>query len=166
MKQSPNMALKNGCKFRCAPFASFNSALTAMNLDQAFEELRNRNEEVPIPSKPPKDSDVAVMEKQLGVVFHPDYRRFLKEASHIVYGPIEPATIMEPDSHTYLPKVVSSAKAYGVPNDLFPFCEDNADFYCLDATGAVIYWSHNGWDATRYQNLADWIEDVWLYDYS
>jgi hypothetical protein len=137
-----------------------------MNLDDAIKELRSRNRPTPKCFPLPARTDVAAMEVALGVQFHPDYVRLLLEASDVSVGPLEPATIMAPASHTYLPEVVASARHYGVPESLFPICEDNADFYCLTAEGSVVFWSHNGWDPSAWPNLASWIADVWLADYS
>jgi len=136
-----------------------------MTLTEAIEELRRRNEPVPKPMQPPLPEEVAAMESLLGTSFHPDYKRLLLEASHVVVGPLEPATITRPESHTHLPKVVASARRYGVPVELFPICEDNADFYCLTKEGRVVFWSHNGWGPSSWANVASWVQDVWLADY-
>lgn len=133
-----------------------------MNLDGAIAELRKRNEPVPKPARLPSEAEIRSVERQLEVLFHPDYRRFLLEASDVVYGVIELATIDSPSSHSHLPKVVASARDYGVPADLLPFCEDNEDFYCLSPNGEVHYWSHNGWASEKWRDLAHWIQDVWL----
>jgi len=136
-----------------------------MTLSQAIEELRRRNEPLSTPRQLPNAADVAAMESLLQTQFHPDYKRLLLEASDVDVGPFEPATITRPTSHTYLPKVVASARHYGVPDELFPFCEDNADFYCITKEGHVVFWSHNGWDPSAWPSLASWVQDVWLADY-
>jgi len=136
--------------------------MQAMNLDEAIAELRRRNQPVPLPGRLPTSEEVEAMETQLGVSFPKDYRRFLLQASDVVYGIHEPATVDNPRAHTHLPKVVASARAYGVPEELFPFCKDNADFYCLTPSEQVQFWSHNGWSRETWHDLAHWIHDVWL----
>ena len=136
-----------------------------MTLDEAITELRSRNEPLPVSRRLPTTSEVLEMQAELGLSFHPDYVRLLLEASDVDIGPLEPATITRPNCHTYLPNVVASARHYGVPEQLFPFCEDNADFYCLTHEGHVVFWSHNGWGASTWPDLASWIGDVWLTDY-
>lgn len=81
----------------------------------------------------------------------------LLEASDVVVGTLElePATITAPESHAYLPELVASARALGVPDSLFPFCADNGDFYCLTAAGSVRYWSHDGANPESWPGLAD-----------
>jgi hypothetical protein len=136
-----------------------------MTLSEAIGELRRRNEQVPKPVRLPLLREVAEMQALLGVRFHPDYEQLLLQASDVVVGPLEPATITVPARHTHLPKVVASARKYGVPEELFPICEDNADFYCLAEDGRVVFWSHNGWAPSSWPDLASWIRDVWLADY-
>jgi hypothetical protein len=135
-----------------------------MTLDEAIAELRRRNEQVPIPMRLPEAREIAEIEAALGVRFHPDYVRLLLQASDVIAGPLEPATITRPSSHTYLPKVIARARSCGVPQELFPFCEDNADFYCLNKEGRIVFWSHNGWNSSTWPNLADWIAEIWLAD--
>jgi len=138
-----------------------------MNLDDALRELRRRHEPVPFPVRLPTPAEVESAERQLGVSFHPDFRRYLFEASDVNYGVIEPVTITRAGSHTDLCKVVGAAwEMVGVPRDLLPICEFNADFYCMNSAGEVVYWSHNGWSPERWPSLADWIEQVWLEDFS
>jgi hypothetical protein len=132
-------------------------------LDEAIARLRNLNEPVPQPIRLPTADEVGEVQKRLGVRFHPDYQTYLVRASDVVFGIKEPATITNPDSHTDLAKVCEHAwDRYGVPRDLLPICEDNADFYCMNAAGEVVFWSHNGWTGEMWPNLATWINDVWI----
>ena len=135
-----------------------------MTLDQAIRELRARSQQVPILPRAPSAVEVDAMERHLEVQFHPDYRRFLLEASDVVVGTVEPATITNPQSHTYLPDVVESARIYGVPNDLLPICEANGDFYCITSQGRIRFWSSDGAVNEQWSSLADWIEQVWIHE--
>jgi hypothetical protein len=134
-----------------------------MDLTAVLQELRTRNEPVPQPFRLPTVSEVDDAERRLGIRFHPDIRRYLLEASDVTCGVLEPVTITCPESHTDLFKVTESAwQSYGVPRDFLPICEDNGDFYCMNSSGEVGYWSHNGWSSEKWPSLADWIEQVWL----
>jgi hypothetical protein len=115
-----------------------------MTLDNVLAELRSRAQSVPRPLPLPTPEQTEAVEKELGLSLPSDYVRFLLTASDVVLGFIEPATVANPDFRTHLTKVVSSARAYGVPSHLLPICEDNADFYCLAPTGRIEFWSHNG----------------------
>jgi hypothetical protein len=102
------------------------------------------------------------MEAQLDASFHPDYCRYLLEASDVTVGTLEPATITNDQSHTHLPKVVQHARAFGVPPGVLPICEDNANFYCLTPAGSVVYWAHDGMSREEWPSLAAWVNEVWL----
>jgi hypothetical protein len=136
-----------------------------VNLDDAISELRARNEPVPIPARLPTAEEVEAAERRLGVTLPADFRRYLLEASDVNYGVIEPVTITLPGSHTDLFTVASDAwDGFGVSRSLIPICEDNADFYCMNPEGEVVYWSHNGLSSEKWRSLADWIKQVWLRD--
>jgi hypothetical protein len=131
-------------------------------IEEAIGRLRQYGEPAPDPLVLPTEQQVAAIEETLGIRFLPDYRTFLLEASDIVFGLIEPATITVPESRNHLPKVIESARGFGVPDDLFPFCEDNNDFYCLDASGEVVFWSHDCSSDESWSDLAEWIELEWM----
>jgi SMI1-KNR4 cell-wall len=132
-------------------------------LDQVLQRLRTLNEPVPKPLRLPTVAEIADVEHRLGVAFHRDYRKYLLQASDVVYGTKEPATITAPGSHTDLAAICKHAwEGWGVPRHLLPICEDNADFYCMNAAGEVVFWSHNGQTDERWPNLATWINDVWI----
>jgi hypothetical protein len=136
----------------------------AMTLDQAIAALREHNEEVPTPPRLPTEDEINETEKLLKVKFHPDYRKFLKEASDIVFGTLEPATITDPDSHTHLPDVAESAwEEMELPRKYVPICEDNGDYYCITKSGKIVFWSHNDQNVMEeWDDLASWIEQVWI----
>ncbi len=134
-----------------------------MSLDDVFNELIQLNEPVPLPLRLPTRAEVEDAERQLGVRFSADYRRFLLEVSNIVYGTIEPATVTPFSGYRYLPDVAETAwKAMGLPRELLPICEDNGDYYCLNRAGEVVFWSHNGATDEKWPDLATWIKQVWI----
>ena len=49
-----------------------------------------------------------------------------------------------------------------LPRDLLPICEDNGDYYCMNAVGEVVYWSHDGVSDEKWSDLATWIRKVWI----
>jgi len=134
-----------------------------MNLDHVIHELRELNEPVPKPMRLPTPDEVARAQQQLGVIFHPDYRKYLLEASDIVYGTLEPCTVTPDGGHTDLIAVARDAwGTVGVPQDLIPICEDNGDYYCMDTSGQIVFWSHNGSTDEKWPDLATWIKQVWI----
>ena len=132
-------------------------------LGEVLKELRALNEPVPKPSRLPSVAEIQAMEAKLGLKFHPDYVRFLLEASDVVFGTLELATITDAQSHTYLPLVAAEGWEIGVDRSWLPICEDNGDYYVLKSTGEVMYWSHDGLIREEsWPNLATWIREVWI----
>jgi len=134
-----------------------------MNLPDVIAELRELNEPVPKPLRLPTDAEVDAAEDQLGVKFPADYRRYLLQASDVVYGPLEPAVVTPDAGHLSLTDIAETAwDEMEVPRNLLPFCEDNGDYYCLTETGEVEFWSHDGATDDKWKDLATWISEVWI----
>ena len=137
-----------------------------MNLSEAIAALRARNEAVPIPARLPTAAEVDAAERALGVHFHPDYRRFLLEASDVVFGALEPAQVTPDAERLYLVDMAADAhESMDLPARLLPICEDNGDYYCMRASGTssdVVFWSHDGASDERWPDLAAWIAEVWI----
>ena len=131
-------------------------------LQEAIAELRRRAEQVPKPLSLPTLEDVDRAEQMLRMHFHPDYRQFLLAAGDVVYGTLEPAQVVPGAGHWDLVQVAHEAWGLGVYRKLLPICEDNGDYYCIDQSGRVAFWSHNGTTDESWPDLATWIETVWL----
>ncbi|MBY6213261.1 SMI1/KNR4 family protein [Microbulbifer agarilyticus] len=131
-------------------------------MNELIRELLEKD--IPVPKKPrlPSEDEVNFMEIELGIKFSEEYREFLLLASNVFVGTLEPANIVFPSCGSYLPKVVEFARHLGVPSHLFPFCEDNSDFYCFNGLGEVEFWSHNGTTDEKWPTFNQWVQDVWL----
>jgi len=134
-----------------------------MNLTQAISELRRLNEPVPKPQRLPTEDEITTLEADIGHPFPADMRRLLLEASDVFFGTLSQVTATDPTFYTHYTKVREDADAYGIPSDLIPVCEDNADFFVVLPDGRIGFWSHNDGEVTEYwPSLADWIIDVWI----
>lgn len=134
-----------------------------MTLAETIKELRSLNEPVPRPPRLPTEGEVNAAEDRLGIRFPADYRQYLMEASDVVYGTLEPAVVTPDAGHLDLVDMAESAwDEVDLPRDLLPICQDNGDYYCLNASGEVLYWSHNGAVDERWPDLASWIQEVWI----
>ncbi len=134
-----------------------------MKLTDVIAELRRLNEPVPEPLSLPTLKDVEAAERRLKMKFPPDYRKYLLEASDVVYGSLEPAIVIPDAGYLHLTELAESAwSEMEVPRDLLPICEDNGDYYCLNQNGEVCFWSHNGSTDEKWPDLATWIEEVWI----
>jgi len=132
-----------------------------MDLGEAIAALRVRNELVPQPLRLPTDQEIADAEGQLRLTFSADYRRYLLEASDVVFGTLEPCLVTPGAGYLDLVETCHTAWELGVPHDWLPICEDNGDYYCLAAAG-VRFWSHDGASEERWPDLATWIMEVWI----
>jgi hypothetical protein len=131
-------------------------------MDELIEQLREKNEPIPTPLELP-DADMLVeIEEQLLLQLPGEYREFLLTVSDVVYGNLEPATVSDPQSHTYLPELAAVAWDRGVPRHLLPICEHGDNYYCIDPGGAVLYWSGGELTEDEWETIWYWVRDVWL----
>lgn len=135
-----------------------------MTIEIAILELRKLNEQVPNPLKLPTLSQLIEFEKNNSIKLPQDYKQYLLEASDVVFGNLEPATIQDPTLYTDLRKLIELAKQYGITSSIIPFCEDNGDMYCITMSGSIKYWSHdrNGFTKDCWSSLSEWIIKVWI----
>lgn len=135
----------------------------AYTIQEAVNELKSLSKDTP--KKPELPSDVLLddYEKRIGVKLPSDYRFFLKEASDVFVGYLQPFLIsQDEDSGNELSGAINEAKELGVPTGWLPICEDNSDYYCIDQNGVVQFWSHNGFTDENWESLASWIQEVWI----
>lgn len=132
-----------------------------MKLSNVFQKLRALTEDVPNPIRLPTESEIDSTEKELGVVFPVEFRSYLKLASDVVFGTIEPVTITAKD-HTDIIAVANDAWELGIPKNFIPICEDNGDYYCVAPNGSVHFCSHNGTTDESWSDIEHWINDVWM----
>ena len=101
-------------------------------VEEVIEQLREANEPVPVPLELPDEDQLVEVEEQLFINIPFVFKEFLLTVSDVVYGSLEPVTITDPQSHTYLPEVAANAWDIGVPRELIPICQDGDDYYCVD----------------------------------
>lgn len=132
-------------------------------LELAIANLINQAEgrRILIPS--PDDNLIASYEKNIGFAFDEDYKFFLKNASTIFYGLIDPLVITaDQSSRSELSKAILDAHSLGVPSNWLPICEDNGDYYCLADDKSIRFWTSNGLSGDYWPNLSSWINQVWI----
>lgn len=131
-------------------------------MDEIIEALRAANEPVPHPLELPEEDLLVEIEEQLFVSLGGDLREFLLTVSDVVYGGLEPVTVVDPQSHTYLPEMAAVAWARGLSRELLPICESGAGYYCTDEEGLVQYWENGSMAQDNWENIWEWAQDVWL----
>ena len=138
-------------------------------MDDVIELLREKNEQISLPLDLPDEDLLVEIEEQLLMALPDDLREYLLDASDVVYGTLEPVTVADPRSHTYLPEVAAQAWNDGMPRHLIPICQLGDGYYCIGEEGDVHYW--NGLKLGKdpqgdkeWANMAEWIRDVWLQE--
>ncbi|WP_252176950.1 SMI1/KNR4 family protein [Endozoicomonas sp. 4G] len=131
-------------------------------MEDVIDELRESAVEVPTPLELPDEDEVIEAQEQLLIPIPSELREFLLQVSDVVYGSIEPVTIKDPHSHTYLPEVAAIAWDQGMPRDLLPICEHNGDVYCVSAEGEVGLWAAGELSEATWPSVWHWAKDVWL----
>lgn len=135
-----------------------------MNIDQVLELLKERRETVPKPLRLPTEIGVKQAELDLGFEFPEQYRKFMLEASDVVYGTLEPGLVL-PDLMPYicLRNIAKNGWAIGVPKEVLPFCSDNGNYFTLSQSGNIGYYDHD--DSSHRESEAefkDWVMEDWL----
>jgi hypothetical protein len=110
----------------------------------------------------PEDDDITDVEELIYVQIRGDFREFLLTASDLVLGSLEPVTVNDPSSHTYLPDVACDAWEAGLPRELLPICKTDLGYYCLDLEDQVIYWSNGKQDPGEWPSIWSWAESEWI----
>jgi hypothetical protein len=134
---------------------------------EIFEKLKSLSLAVPKPLLLPTENDLKRAEEKLGITFPPSYSEFQLKYSDLNFGTFEPYHLFEDGSYKDIFKAVQEARDAELPNHLFPFLEDNGDYYCFDLTSTppeyeVKYWSHNGYTNERWPDFINWIEKCWI----
>lgn len=134
---------------------------------EILERLRELGQKVPLPPKLPTEKDVQNAEEKLGVSLPPSYVKYQLEYADVVFGTFEPYQLCEDGSYLDLVQGIKEARVAGLPLNLFPFLEDNGDYYCFDTHSPapefeIRFWSHNGVTNEKWKSFPDWVENCWI----
>ncbi|KTT31724.1 cell wall assembly protein [Pseudomonas oryzihabitans] len=132
-------------------------------MEDVIERLREENEPVPVPLELPDEDLLVEIEEELLISLPPEFREFLLTVSDVVYGRIEPVTVTDPQSHTYLPEVAATAWDEGLPREYIPLCASDDDgYYCVSQEGEVLLWEDGDLTDESWDSVWVWARDVWL----
>lgn len=132
-------------------------------MQKVIDLLRANNQPVPVPLELPDMDDIIDAEEAILLSVDPEFRQFLLTVSDVVYGRLEPVTVSDVNSHTYLPEVAAVAWSLGVSRELIPLCEDRGNYYCINEAGEVLLWENGEINADEpWADVWQWAEYVWL----
>lgn len=132
-------------------------------MERVIEELKAKSETVLVPLELPDMDDIIVAEEQILLALDGAFREFLLTVSDLIIGSLEPVTVADPDSHTYLPEVAAVAWSLGLSREMIPLCEYRGGYYYTNEEGEVNYW-HDGEinNDEPWRDVWVWAEHVWL----
>lgn len=131
-------------------------------VEDVIEELRKRSLIVSVPLELPDEDQLVEVEEQILLPLPWELREFLLHVSDVIYGTVEPVTVTDPQSHTYLPEVAANAWAMGLPRELIPICECGAEIYGISEEGEVVRWADGEVTNDSWPSIWHWVRDVWL----
>ncbi len=131
-------------------------------MQEMIDELHEVAEQVPVPLELPEHDQVVDAQEQILMPLPADFREFLMEATDVIFGSLEPVTVADPSSHTYLPEVTSTAWSVGMPREMIALCESRDGYYCVAQDGEIKLWRDGDYDAETWENIWYWVRDVWL----
>lgn len=135
-------------------------------MEELIDRLRELNEPVPVPLELPDEDVLVEIQEQILIHIPYELKEFLLSVSDVVYGHLEPVTVCDPQSHTYLPEVTARLWDIGMPRWLVPLCEDGHQVYAVDPDGRVLLWEDGceepGGDLGEWDSVWHWVHEVWL----
>ena len=133
-------------------------------MEEVIDELRERNEPVPVPLELPEEETLVEIQEQILIHLPFALREFLLTVSDVVYGHLEPVTASDPHSHTYLPEVTATAWDLGLRRHLVPVCYDAPVYYAVDEDGEVFAWDEETQEMLdeTWESVWHWARDIWL----
>ena len=133
-------------------------------MEEVIDELRERNEPVPVPLELPDEETLVEIQEQILIHLPYALRDFLLTVSDVVYGHLEPVTASDPYSHTFLPEVTATAWDLGLPRYLVPLCHAQPLYYAVDEEGEVFAWNADTQEMLEetWESVWHWARDVWL----
>jgi len=136
-------------------------------MEDVIEQLTELAEIVPVPLELPEEEDLVEIEEELFLPIPFEMREFLLKVSDVVYGTLEPVTVVDPQSHTYLPEVAATAWSLGVNRELLPLCEAHGGYYCVSQEGDVNFVKleelSEGEEEEEWASVWHWVKEVWLH---
>jgi hypothetical protein len=141
-------------------------------MEDVIDQLREQAEVISVTLELPEEEDLVLIEEELLLPIPFELREFLLKVSDVVFGSLEPVTVADPNSHTYLPEVASMAWSLGVSRELVPLCEAHGGYYCVSQEGDVNFVGLNERDEfssdesddedNEWASVWHWVKEVWL----
>lgn len=131
-------------------------------INEIAEMLAERSLDTAFPLELPTMDDIIEAHEVMLISVPVDFRDYLLHSSNVIYGRLEPVTVADPNSHTYLPEVAAEAWGKGMPREYIPLCVDGDNVYCVAEDGEVFLWEGEDECEPVAEDVWQWARDVWL----
>lgn len=132
-------------------------------MEDIIEMLREANESAAVPLELPTEDEVVEVEEEILLPIPFDLRSYLLEASDVICGTLEPVTVADPRSHTFLPEVTSRAWEEGMSREFIAICEYPDGYAHLAQDGKVGFWSRDQGETNKsWETFWHWVQEEWL----
>ena len=133
-------------------------------MEDVIELLRERHEGGLVALELPAEDRLVEIEEQLLIPLPGDYKEFLLNASDIICGSLEPATVMDDYAHNFLPEMAANAWDQGMPRYLIPVCETHEGIYAMSQEGSVLLWvpGEGIREEEEWGSIWQWAREIWL----
>ncbi|WGO96996.1 SMI1/KNR4 family protein [Saccharophagus degradans] len=131
-------------------------------INEIAEILAARSLKTAYPLELPTMDDIVEAHEAMLISVPADFRGYLLHSSNCIYGRLEPVTVADRNSHTYLPEVAAEAWSRGMPREMIPLCVDGDNVYCVAEDGEVFLWEGDDDMESVAEDVWQWVRDVWL----
>ena len=132
-------------------------------MEEIIEQLRAAHQPLSLELVLPDEDLLVEVEEELLISLPYELRSYLLNASDVVCGQLEPVTVVDPRSHTYLPEVAALAWSEGLPRELIPICAYNNGYAHISQEGSIGFWSiANGDSQKEWESFWHWVQEEWL----
>ena len=131
-------------------------------MEDVIDELKEQSIPQAVPLELPDEDSLVEIEEQLLIAIPHEFREFLLQVSDVIYGSMEPVTVTDSHSHTYLPEVAAVAWDSGVPRSLIPICQHHGEYYAVAEDGEVVRWADGEVTEDSWPSVWHWARDIWL----
>lgn len=135
-------------------------------INEIAEMLARQSLDTAFPLELPTMDDIIEAQEAMLISVPADFRDYLLHSSNVIYGRLEPVTVADRNSHTYLPEVAADAWDKGLPREFIPLCVDgdisDKKVYCVAEDGEVLLWHGDDELEPSAEDVWQWVRDVWL----
>ena len=131
-------------------------------MEEIIDVLRQAAVPQTFPLELPEEDELVEVEEIILIPLPKSLKIFLLTVSDLVCGTLEPVTVSDSQSHTYLPEVTAEAWAAGLPRDLIPICQKSESYYCIDQDGQIQLWEGGELAEPVWEDIWDWAQDIWI----